>query len=142
MTGQCESCGQIGQVCCDMFTCDEGTCDGMNRCACGKLNQPCCNGTMCAEGTCNGTVCTCGGPGEACCPSAPACMASYTCRNMTCTFCGYPGYPCCGTSCNVGFCSAGNCYDYQDMTPGGDDFSTDDMMSSQDFSPPLGDGAI
>lgn len=131
-SGSCVACGGLGQPCCGGGRCALGTLCNGNTCAappgcigvvcpggmtcvggactaCGLLGQPCCGDTCGTGASCNlGTMTceerTCGGPGEACCSTTPACETStLECGGgLTCQPCGVGvGSPCCAGSCGA-----------------------------------------
>jgi len=73
--------------------------------------NPCsaCTATeVCLDGGCE----PCGGSGQPCCASGPACdVATLACASGVCTTCGGQSEPCCGgSSCGTGLgCSEGTC---------------------------------
>ena len=130
---ECESCGDIGQFCCDSDKpCDSlfATCDpSTNKCvSCGANNEDCCEDSLgnpfCEDnirrrcvghenwlGGAPGTCMNCGGEGEPCCvhQGAPTCESSYLFCNATsdlCQDCGGTNEPCCpsGDTSMVGTC--------------------------------------
>jgi hypothetical protein len=126
------ACGGKGQACCANMscpgmtgglTCTGGFCSDPND-TCGVLGKPCCAGSMCmAGGVCdamNNCVPPCGGHGQACCTTGPACVtpgeqcfgqSGTTGPPGTCMPCGTDGVACCpGQVCAAGSrCSGGTC---------------------------------
>jgi cysteine-rich repeat protein len=105
-SGRCESCGELGQVCCGDGDCDPDTvCGPDNTCVpCGDVGELCCYGGSCAAGggvtdpeerLCFEGVCReCGARGEPCCGSTGSCDAD----GSVALLCDDSGVCECGTS--------------------------------------------
>lgn len=85
VSGTCQSCGVVGQGCCDppAEQCDAGAvCQSGTCVACGASAQVCCAGSVCDPGfLCNGeNECeACGDFGEPCCLDSPQCDTGLQC---------------------------------------------------------------
>lgn len=90
VSGTCQSCGVVGQDCCD------------------PPAEQCDAGAVCQSGTCV----ACGMVGQTCCASS-SCNAGAVCQSGTCVACGNLTQPCCSGSVQctapASYCSSGTC---------------------------------